>query len=86
MATELAVEWLGTLPYPEALELQMKCVEARRTGSGPDRLLLVEHPPVITLGRSARPENLRATRAGRRRGRKRQPLGSSPAAASSSVS
>jgi lipoate-protein ligase B len=63
MTTELAVEWLGTLPYPEALELQMKCVEARRSGAGPDRLLLVEHPPVITLGRNARPENLRATRA-----------------------
>jgi lipoate-protein ligase B len=56
---ELAVDWLGTLPYAEGLELQMKAVEARRADAAPDRLLLLEHPPVITLGRSARREHLR---------------------------
>jgi lipoate-protein ligase B len=58
----LRVEWLGTVPYSDALARQLAAVEERR-GGGPDRLLLLEHPPVITLGRSARPENLRASRA-----------------------
>ncbi len=56
---ELAVDWLGTVPYAEGLELQRKAVEARRADAAPDRLLLLEHPPVITLGRSARREHLR---------------------------
>ena len=51
----------GRVPYPEALELQAKCVEARRSGAAPDRLLLLEHPAVITLGRSAKREHLRAS-------------------------
>jgi lipoyl(octanoyl) transferase len=58
----LCVEWLGTVPYRDALERQLAAVEERRRG-GADRLLLLEHPPVVTLGRSARPENLRASRA-----------------------
>ena len=62
MSARLAVEWLGTVPYGVALERQREAVEARRLG-GPDRLLLLEHPPVITLGRSAKPEHLRASRA-----------------------
>ena len=62
MTKALRVEWLGTVPYSAALERQQEAVEARRLG-GPDRLLLLEHPPVITLGRSAKPENLRASRA-----------------------
>ncbi len=62
MATELVVERLGTVPYAEALELQMKRVEARRAGAAPDALLLLEHPPVITLGRRSKPENLLVSR------------------------
>lgn len=61
MIPELAVETLGTLPYAEALERMRKQVEARRTGAAPDTLLLLEHPPVVTLGRSAREEHLRVT-------------------------
>jgi lipoate-protein ligase B len=57
----LRVEWLGTVPYGAALERQQEAVEERR-GGGPDRLLLLEHPPVITLGRSAKPGNLLAAR------------------------
>ena len=53
-----AVEWLGRVGYAEALELQEKRLEARRRGSASDALLLLEHPPVVTLGRSARPEHL----------------------------
>jgi lipoate-protein ligase B len=59
MARALRVEHLGLVPYGEALELQEKRVEAVRAGSAPDTLFLLEHPPVITLGRSARRENLR---------------------------
>jgi lipoate-protein ligase B len=58
VSEHLAVEWLGRVPYGEALARQLAAVEARRRG-GPDRLLLLEHPPVITLGRSARAENLK---------------------------
>ncbi len=63
MGCELRVDWLGRVPYPEALEIQAKCVEARRTGAAPDRLLLLEHPAVITLGRSAGREHVRASSA-----------------------
>jgi lipoyl(octanoyl) transferase len=54
----LRVEWLGTVPYAEALELQLRAVEERRAGRAPDRLLLLEHPRVITLGRGFREEHL----------------------------
>lgn len=36
--------------YGDALELQKQFVEQRKTGEIPDQLLLLEHPPVITLG------------------------------------
>ena len=59
MTAELAVDWLGRVPYREALELQGKAVGARRRGAAGDRLLLLEHPPVVTLGRGADGSNLR---------------------------
>ena len=39
MAAALQVEWLGSVPYAEALEIQHKAVEARQQGAAPDRLL-----------------------------------------------
>jgi lipoyl(octanoyl) transferase len=54
----IRVSWLGTVPYAEALELQRACVTERLAGDAPDRLLLLEHPPVVTLGRGASEENL----------------------------
>jgi lipoate-protein ligase B len=57
----LHIEWLGRVPYGEALGLLREAVERRRAG-GPDRLLLLEHPPVITLGRSTNRDNLRVSR------------------------
>jgi lipoyl(octanoyl) transferase len=51
----LRIEWIGRIGWREALEEQMKRVEARRAGAGPDTLLLLEHPPVITLGRRTDP-------------------------------
>jgi len=44
------VRRLGIVPYAEALALQKTLVEERRAGRVPDLLLLVQHPPVITLG------------------------------------
>jgi len=55
----LAVEWLGRISYGEALARQQALVESRRTGRSGDRLLLLEHPPVITLGRSAQAGHMR---------------------------
>ena len=51
---ELHVRRLGVVPYAEALDLQKRLVEERRSGSIPDQLLLLQHPPVITLGVKAR--------------------------------
>lgn len=50
----LTVRVLGRVEYPAAVELQRELVEARRAGDVGDTLLLLEHPPVITLGVSAR--------------------------------
>jgi lipoyl(octanoyl) transferase len=44
------VRRLGLVPYDEALDLQKALVEERRAGRVPDLLLLLQHPPVITLG------------------------------------
>ena len=52
------VDWLGRVPYAAALALQERAVEARRRGEAGDRLLLLEHPPVVTLGSAGRVENL----------------------------
>ena len=43
---------LGRTDYLRALALQAQLVELRRTGEIDDVLLLLEHPPVLTLGRS----------------------------------
>jgi lipoyl(octanoyl) transferase len=51
---------LGLMPYDRALELQLMALNARAEGRIPDLLLLLEHPPVITLGRSADPANVLA--------------------------
>jgi lipoyl(octanoyl) transferase len=48
------------VPYAEAVALQEALVDARRRGEAPDTLLLLEHPPVITLGRSAHRGNVLA--------------------------
>lgn len=45
------------MAYADALALQNRLAEERGQG-GPDRLLLVEHPPTYTLGSAAREEHL----------------------------
>jgi lipoyl(octanoyl) transferase len=42
---------LGTVPYLEAWELQRSLAGAVSQGTIPDTVILLEHPPVITLGR-----------------------------------
>ena len=44
----------GLVPYAEAWELQAELVQLRKADSVPDTLLLLEHPPVFTVGRAAR--------------------------------
>jgi lipoyl(octanoyl) transferase len=46
----LEVRRLGVVPYAEALALQRALVEERRADRVPDVLLLLQHPPVITVG------------------------------------
>lgn len=57
-APDLWVCHLGTIPYREALELQLRTRERRLAEELPDTLLLLEHPPVYTRGRRSRPEEL----------------------------
>ncbi len=53
---------LGTVDYPTALRLQRSLVDLRKQGTIGDVLLLLEHPPVITLGRNADATNVLASR------------------------
>ena len=53
---------LGLVPYATALELQRAVARARISGAiAHDVLLLLEHPPVVTLGRSSKAKNLVAS-------------------------
>jgi len=53
---------LGRLEYGEALELQRNIARDRIAGTIPqDVLLLLEHPPVVTLGRGSKERNLVAS-------------------------
>jgi lipoyl(octanoyl) transferase len=49
---------LGTVPYTEAWELQRALAGAVSQGAIPDTILLLEHPPVVTLGRRAGKDEL----------------------------
>jgi lipoate-protein ligase B len=51
MALEAQLINLGTVDYREALDLQRSLAAAVVEGSKPDTVLLLEHPPTITLGR-----------------------------------
>lgn len=59
MSQVLAVADLGTVPYADALALQRRLAEDRLAGRlESDLLLLLEHPPVVTLGRGTRDSSL----------------------------
>ncbi|RPH38893.1 MAG: lipoyl(octanoyl) transferase LipB [Planctomycetota bacterium] len=61
--TECRWRFAGRLPYGEALALQKDTVRRRVAKEIPDTLILVEHPPVITLGKMAKREHLIGSRA-----------------------
>ena len=54
----ISVVQLGTVSYSDGLRLQQKLVELRKAGEIGDVLLLLEHTPVITLGRNAKTANI----------------------------
>jgi len=57
----ISVVQLGVLDYAEGLRVQQRLVDLRKTGEIGDVLLLLEHSPVITLGRNARAANVLAS-------------------------
>ncbi len=63
MSNGPSVQRLGTIPYHDAWDLQRELVARRAAGEIPDTLLLLSHPPVITMGRGGTPDHLVATTA-----------------------
>src|SRR5580693_2820671 len=57
----ISVVQLGQLDYGEGLRLQRRLVDLRKAGEIGDVLLLLEHSPVITLGRNAKAANILAS-------------------------
>lgn len=57
----ISVIQLVTVDYATGLELQRKLVDLRKEGRIGDVLLLLEHPPVVTLGRNAKSANILAS-------------------------
>jgi lipoyl(octanoyl) transferase len=58
MERKLVVRQLGRVEYEDGLALMQALAKARDAGRIDDTLLLLEHPPVITMGRGAQPENV----------------------------
>jgi lipoate-protein ligase B len=58
MAGEARLLDLGHRPYREVWEIQHELHAAVRAGTQPDTWIFVEHPPVITLGRQAKRDNV----------------------------
>ncbi len=57
----LQVRWLGTVDYQAAWDLQKELAARRLANKIGDTLLLLEHPPTLTLGRASHAEHLLAT-------------------------
>ncbi|MFD1533794.1 lipoyl(octanoyl) transferase LipB [Pseudonocardia aurantiaca] len=53
----LRIDSLGLVDYVTAWDLQRANADARRDGTGPDVLMLLEHPPVFTAGKRTQPED-----------------------------
>src|SRR3954469_1740839 len=57
---DLRVNWLGRVGFQEALDMQETIVALKRANpSHPDQLLLLEHDPVYTIGRTPDQSSLR---------------------------
>jgi lipoyl(octanoyl) transferase len=61
LAGVISVVQLGQVDYGEGIRLQRKLVDLRKAGQIGDVLLLLEHSPVITLGRNARTAHVLAS-------------------------
>lgn len=59
MRREVLPRWLGRIPYEEGLSLQEELVSAKTEGAPEDHLLLLEHHPVYTMGRTRDESSLR---------------------------
>jgi lipoyl(octanoyl) transferase len=59
-ATPITAWWLGRTAYRDAWDLQHRLVAARAAGAIGDQLLLLEHEPVLTLGRHSDPSHVLA--------------------------
>jgi lipoyl(octanoyl) transferase len=57
----IVATWLGRVPYAKALALQKALAGQRADGGIGDRLLLLEHPAVLTLGRTSDPAHILAS-------------------------
>jgi lipoate-protein ligase B len=57
-AKDCIAVWCGRIDYAEALNLQMEACALKKRGLDQDILLLLEHPPTITLGRNAKRDHL----------------------------
>jgi lipoyl(octanoyl) transferase len=57
----MEISWLGRVPYRVAWQRQHELVAQRRNDEIPDQLLLLEHDPVLTLGRHSDPGHIRAS-------------------------
>jgi len=57
-ARRVAFRRLGAVPYRDAWRLQRELLEARRRDEIPDTLVLLTHPPVVTLGRGSSSDHL----------------------------
>lgn len=60
MSAACNIQWLGRVEYREAWRLQLEIAVQVLSGELPDTLLLLEHPPTITLGRGADRANILA--------------------------
>jgi lipoyl(octanoyl) transferase len=59
----LEAHWLGRTAYDDAYLLQRRLAAERADGLIGDQLLLLEHPPVLTLGRNSDPAHILASAA-----------------------
>jgi lipoyl(octanoyl) transferase len=57
----MKASWLGRVSYEEGLALQEAAVAERAAGDAGDKLFLLEHPHVYTLGRGGNPGNVLAS-------------------------
>ena len=55
----LSIQWLGRVDFRQGLALQERLVSERHAGAIPDQLLLLEHEPVYTIGRTPDQSSLR---------------------------